>query len=91
MTSSQRWTLPDYGQPNYGPGTGAAGMGAGVGGGAVAGAILAAPARSRQPVVLHRNPRGLNRASAQIVYLLVLVTSVIALVDLYLLSTAIPR
>ena len=55
------------------------------------GAALASPTPARQAVVLHRSPRGLNRVSAQVVYLLVLVTSAIALVDLYLLSTAIPR
>ncbi len=96
MSSPQRWALPDYAQPTYrsGVGVGAGvgvGVGVGIGVGAGAAAVIAAPARPAHPVVLHRSPRGLNRASAQLVYLLVLVTSVIALVDLYLLSTAIPR
>ncbi|MGC9961950.1 MAG: hypothetical protein ABSE47_08615 [Acidimicrobiales bacterium] len=92
MSSPQRWTLPDYAQPTYRSGVGVGvGVGVGIGVGAGAAAVIAAPARPAHPVVLHRSPRGLNRASAQLVYLLVLVTSVIALVDLYLLSTAIPR
>ncbi|MGO8874506.1 MAG: hypothetical protein ACLQNG_01895 [Acidimicrobiales bacterium] len=53
----------------------------------------AAPTVSRttRAVAVRAAPRGVNRASARVVYTLMLSTSAMALVDLYLLATSVPH
>ncbi|MGA2210567.1 MAG: hypothetical protein ABSH30_13115 [Acidimicrobiales bacterium] len=51
-----------------------------------AAAVLRTPATKPQP-----RAKGLNQASASIVLVLMIVTSVLAIVDLYLLTTALPH
>lgn len=55
--------------------------------------ISAAPAVSRTTRATAVRPagRGINRASARVVYTLMFSTSAMALVDLYLLATSVPH
>jgi hypothetical protein len=76
VTSKQRsWNLPDYALPATSDWD----------------APTVMPAQPARQVVHAHRRREINRASARVVYVLMMATSVMALVDLYLLSTAIPH